>query len=63
MCHKEKKCSYCNKEINVDKNTFCSDECADKAYNEYMTTQFKNMLNEQFHIDKTFRDTVLYHMK
>lgn len=49
--------------MDAGKDTFCSDECADKAYNEYMTTQFKNMLNEQFHIDKTFRDTVLYHMK
>lgn len=63
MCQKEKKCSYCKNDIPEGKETFCSDECADKAYNEYMTIQTNNRLKELYETNKTFRDTAVYHMK
>lgn len=39
-------------------NTFCSDECADKAYYEYKQLDFYNMLEKEYNVNPVFKNAV-----
>lgn len=52
------KCMYCNKTLSEGMNTFCSDECADKAYYEYKQLDFYNMLEKEYNVNPVFKNAV-----